>query len=311
MPSIPAFSLLTKMLDERHTIILMDWLDFLAVRPTELVVYVHDNPEITKRLDALSLFAGIPWRAIRAQPEEDLFNYETPILRRMVEAARGEYLLSVNLDTIPFRSDLEEAHWLEEVFLRLKDGNFPYLTGGGVRFREDLETVPAGYLRTRQFSTNFGLIHRDFWTSALERHAPESKGHSGRRFHCEWAVSEELRRLDGYGLRRTDSWTWRVFHVQQWDDRLFTTRNLFRSGVGIGPYLNRVYEDYRHPWEWHFNYPRPPIVKLARIRLGEFRRGIGWPFTGPRSAKPTLRPMTQARGFVGSMRKTDHSAHLH
>jgi hypothetical protein len=269
----PSFSLITKVLDRRHLVILQDWLDFLTRPPADLALYVGDDAELRRRIDELAAAAGVPWAAVPVLLGDDLANDETAILQRLARSTTGEFLLSVNLDTLPFRSGPDEAGWLDEIFQRLAAGNFAYFTGGGIRFRDDREEIPGRFLRTRQFSNNFGLISRAFWDTALERHPPASKGEAARRFHSEWAITEELLRQDRSGLRRYDTMSWRVFHVQQWDDRLLQTRARFRRGDGVGPFLNRVYEDYRHPWQWHFNYPVPPLLTRLRIRIGEWRRG--------------------------------------
>jgi len=277
MSYTPSFSLLTKVLDARHLVILQDWLEFVTLRPADLIVYMPDDGNIYRQLDGLAHSAQIAWKPLIGDKSDDLRNNETEILRRMVEQSTSDYLLSVNLDTIPFRTGLSEERWLDEVFELLRTGDFPFLTGCGVRYLADTVAVPGRFLRTRYFSNNFGLILRDFWLNAIERHGPSHVDEAARRFHSEWAVEEELRRLDRDGLRRLDSEYWRVFHVQQWDDRLLKTRELFRRGVGVKRYLNRIHEHYRHPWEYYFNYPKPPLITLLRIRFGELRRGIGWP----------------------------------
>jgi hypothetical protein len=273
MPAHPTYSLLTKVLDSRHVLILQDWLEFMTEAPVDMAIYIREDPEIRRRIDQLASASGVPWTALAAQPADDLWNDETTVLRRLAQDTRGDYLLMVNLDTLPFRDGPAEEHWLQEIFARLREGNFAFLTGDGVRFRDDQEQAP-GFFRTRHFSNNFGLIERAFWYAAMDRHPPTSKGEAARRFHSEWAIGDELRRHDRFGLRRLDGWSWRVFHVQQWDERLFATRALFRRGVGIAPFLNRFYEDYRHPWQWHFNYPVPSLLKRLRIRLGAWRRGL-------------------------------------
>jgi hypothetical protein len=270
----PTFSLLTKVLDSRHVVILRDWLEFVTVMPTDMCLYIREDKEIRRQLDELSAEFGVSCTSVPAQAGDDLHNDESTLLRRLADKTEGQYLMTVNLDTLAFRSGPAEEHWVEEAFRLMKEGNFPYLTGDGIKFRDDREQIPGRFLRTRRFTNNFGLIDRVFWQEALDRHPPHTKAEAGRRFHSEWAINDELCRTDRWGLRRVQSQSWRVCHVQQWDERLMVTRKLFRKGVGVTPYLNLNWEDHRHPWQRFYNYPRPPLLQLLRIRVGELRRGI-------------------------------------
>ncbi len=85
-----------------------------------------------------------------------------------------------------------------------------------------------------------------------------------------------------FGLRRVDTPGWRVFHVQQWDHRLFETRELFRRGVGISRYLNRVHEDCLLSFDYYYNYPKPPFLRRLKVWAGRVRRAIGNFFLGQR-----------------------------
>jgi hypothetical protein len=261
-------------LDARHVVVLEDWLSFVTLPPADMAVYVHDDEEAVLRVDAAARARGVRWTPVVARPGEDLANGESVILQRLADATSGKYVMTVNLDTLPFRAGAAEERWLEEAFDLLENQGFAHLTGDGIMFREDRAHRSGRFFETKCFSNNFGLIERAFWQAALDRHPPGSKGHEGRKFHSEWAVNEEVRRLGRWGLRRVHTPSWRVFHVQQWDDRLFETRALFRRGVGIKPFLNCVWEDKRHVWQRHFNYPKPPLARRLRVRLGELRRGI-------------------------------------
>ena len=279
-PSSPTkYDLLTKVLDPRHDVILRDWLEFLDVPPQQLVAYVPaDRGDIHARLDALTAEFGIPWHAVSQQSGEDLKNEETAILRRMVAQCAGDYLLFINLDTLPFRNPSTEPKWLEEVFGRLEqETDLHFFSGCGLHFRGDVLEAGGRYRRTQRFSNNFGLLRRTFWLTAMDRFAVDDLDDETRRFHSEWALEEMFRQDNLWGLRRVDTLDWRVFHVQQWDDRLLQTRALFKQGRGVHRYLDREHESTVHRWDYHYNSTPPPLVSRARVWLGRHRRRLwGW-----------------------------------
>lgn len=96
------------------------------------------------------------------------------------------------------------------------------------------------------------------------------------RFHSEWALEEEFRQKNLFGLRRVETLDWRVFHVNQWGDRLFKTRDLFQRGVDIQRYLNRVHEDsvHRLDYDYYYNYPQLAFIRRIKIWVGKHRRAI-------------------------------------
>lgn len=272
----PTFTLLTKVLALHHCVILRDWLAFLSDPPLEMLIYGPSDAPIAKEIEQLSQEFRIPWRAMPARPEDDLKNHETQVMSRMVGEARAEYLLLIHLDTLPYRRDGHEPAWLQEAFARLtSDDRLKFFSGCGVRFIEDQLEVSGKYRRTQRFSNNFGLISKQFWLESMANHGLESiTDDVGRRFHSEWAIEEELRQKNLWGLRPVDTMDWRVFHVHQWDDRLLKTRELYRRGVKVSKYLNRIHDIQMYPWVYYYNFPRPPMLRRIRIWAGKWRREI-------------------------------------
>ncbi|MBW4516008.1 MAG: hypothetical protein KME11_12385 [Timaviella obliquedivisa GSE-PSE-MK23-08B] len=274
---VPTFALLTKVLDPRHTIILRDWLEFLTIPPQELIIYMLDTEDVYQSVDALCTEFQLTWKPVFTAPDDDLANNETHVLLRMVKQVESEYLLFINLDTLPYRQGVEEEAWLQDVFAQMVGNDqFVFFSGCGVIFRDDKKLDALGnYLQTQRFSNNFGLLRKDFWMLAMQNHSLDQAEQLGvYRFHSEWALEEEFRQKNLFGLRRVETLNWRVFHVQQWGDRLFKTRDLFQRGVGIKRYLNRVHEDVIHRLDYHYNYPQPSLVRRITIWVGQHRRSV-------------------------------------
>jgi len=270
-----SYTYLTNVLEAHHSIILRDWLEFIGVLPLELVVYIRDDQKIKDEVAKVAASFGVPFTLMLREEGDDLRNNETAVLKRMVARAKGEFLFFAHLDTIPFRSGPSEDRWFEDVFSYMGRDGCVFFSACGVRFRADQEYVKGKYLRTKRFSNNCALVSKKFWEDALAHNPADGLVKTETyRFHSEWAVEEELRKSNLFGIRRHDSLEWRVFHVQQWDERLLLTREMFRRGEGVKAFFNRVHEDYRHPWEIHFNYPRPGQLKRLRIRIGELRRAM-------------------------------------
>lgn len=113
---VQTFTLLTKVMDARHTIVLRDWLEFLTVLPQDLVVYIPNQDDIHQALEVLCTDFQLTWKPVFVSPEDDLKNHETAVLLRMVNQVNSKYLLFVNLDTLPYRQGNEENAWLQDVF---------------------------------------------------------------------------------------------------------------------------------------------------------------------------------------------------
>lgn len=275
--TVPTFTLLTKVLDARHTLILRDWLEFLTTPPQELVVYTPERDDVYQALDALCTDFQLPWKAVLVALDDDLDNNETNVLLRMVKQVNSEYLLLINLDTLPYRQGIEEDAWLQDVFAKMVGNDqLVFFSGCGLIFQEDKKLdAPGNYLQTQRFSNNFGLLRKDLWIFAMQNHSLDQAEKLGYyRFHSEWALEEEFRQKNLFGLRRVETLNWRVFHVQQWGDRLFKTRDLFQRGVGVKRYLNRVHEDSLHRLDYYYNYPQPSFIRRIRIWVGKYRRAI-------------------------------------
>jgi hypothetical protein len=275
MRELPTYSFLTKLLDVRHAIVLRDWLRFLTVRPTEMLIYGPGNPEIQTQCEALSAEFSLPCKFLQSAPEDDLRQRETAVLKRMVQASRCEYVFMCNLDTLPFRRGPGEERWMEEVFELLEgDDNLAFFSACGLKYRDDKAEPGGRYFLTQRFSNNCGLLRRDHWIEEIEARPQETLQGGAERFHSEWALEEGYRLQNRWGLRRRDTMDWRVFHVQRWDATLLETRELFLRGVDVERFLNRVHEDNIHPWERIYNFPAPSPIKLLRIRLGKWRREL-------------------------------------
>jgi hypothetical protein len=273
--SADSYALLTKVLDPRHVSILDDWMEFVGALPVEIVVYARDDRGIDARMNALAEKWRVAWRAVRPEAGDDVIHHETAILQRMVERTAAEYLLLVTLDALPFRAPESEPGWLPEVIARLKIEGLFCFSACGVIFRGDRAEPSGKWLRTQRFSNNCGLIARRDWSSCMERFPESLLPPHKTRMHPEWALEKLMGDDQRFGLRRLETPEWRVFHVQQWDERLLETRALFRRGVGIQPYLNRVWEDLPYPEAEFYNYPLWRRLK-GRLRSSLRRRLRAW-----------------------------------
>jgi hypothetical protein len=275
LPPLPTYSFLTKVLDARHAVVARDWLTFLTVRPTEMVIFGADDPRIRVELDRLAQEFSIPYQFLPSNPGDDLQLRETAILKRMVEASRCQYVFMCNLDTLPFRRGPNEERWMEEIFERLEGpGELAFFSACGLRYRDDTLEPSGKYFLTQRFSNNCGLLRRSHWLAAIDARPQELLQGEAERFHSEWALEEGYRQENRFGLRRKDTLDWRVFHVQRWDETLLKTRDRFLRGADVKRFLNRVVEDNIHPWENIYDHPAPSPIKRLRIRFGKWRRTL-------------------------------------
>lgn len=274
MATQTTFDLFTKVLDPAHVPLIEDWLDFLPESPACLHIYAPDSPEIDRALKDLTNRRDLPLVLHTAKEHEDLKHCETPILERFFDASTAQYAYLVNLDTLPFRQG--EDDWFDSVEKTLNKGNFAFFSTTGLGFRADQAIADdPDFVRTQRFSNNHALISVALWKEIMSLYPMANlAGQPEERWHSEWAIESWCRDTGRYGLRRRDTDTWRVFHVQQWDARLFETRDRFRAGVGVRPFLNRVYEDTHHPWEKYYGFPKPSLLRRLRIELGRIRRKI-------------------------------------
>jgi hypothetical protein len=266
------YSLVSKLIDLNHLIVLRDWIEFLHFKPTDISLYTpfseHDIQQHLQ-LDWGDAVVNI----VSPLPGEDIREGETQILHRLVLGCKTDVFVTVNLDTLPYRAGHDV--WFEEIYDQIFHQEVMFFTGCGLLFRKDIPIAGQPFLKTQRFSNNFAVIRKDTWLHHMYRYKPEQLDPEAQRYFTEWAIEEGCHQDQRYGLRRYNSSDWRVFHVQQWDEKLLQTREKFQLGKNIQPYFNRYFEDQYYPWYWYYNYPKPSLLKLARIKFGAWRRKIG------------------------------------
>lgn len=266
------YSLVTKLMDLSHLIVLRDWLEFLHFKPTDINLYtpfselhsIRQYLQLDSRDTVINIHTPLPM--------EDIRESETQILRRLVRSCKTEVFVTVNLDTLPYR--IGNDMWFEEIYDQVLHQKVMFFTGCGLLFRKDIQIEDQPFLKTQRFSNNFGVIRKDSWLNYMCSYNPEQLEPEVQRYFSEWVIEEGCCHDQKHGLRRYNSSDWRVFHVQQWDGKLLETREKFRRGKNIQPFLNRYFEDHQHPWEWYYNYPKPSLLKLARMKFGAWRKKL-------------------------------------
>ena len=271
MVAMAEYTIITKILDLKHLVILKDWLKFLHHPPSKIILYTphNDLDEIEKTI-ALDQKGAI--QLVSPLDSESLYENETSILKRLVQESETELFVSLNMDTLSF----QEGHnnWFPEVAELILNDKILFFSGCGLLFRGDKPKDDGRHLATQRFSNNFAIMKKSRWLDIMARYNQNIVPVESARFHSEWAIEEACRQEKLFGLRRYDALDWRVFHVQQWDDRLFKTREKFLKGSNLNNFMNRYNEDYQHPWEVYYNYPKPSIIKRARIHIGKIRREV-------------------------------------
>lgn len=264
------FDLIAKLAQYNHLTVLKDWLTFFQQSPQKIVLYSDLDPvQVEQSLEKVGFNGQLI--LVPFSEGDDLKNNETGILEKLVEKCQEEIYISVNLDTLAYTS---ESNWLPKIIEELRNDEYQFFTGCGLIFESDQPIVGTEYLKTQRFSYNFCIMKKALWQDIMNEYRNAEIDESIRKFHCEWAVEQAAKKYGYWGLRRLDSMHWRVFHVQEWGPRMEIVRHNFFAGKGIKSFANKIHENTKHPWEQYYDFPKPNILKLVRIWLGEKRKRL-------------------------------------
>lgn len=264
------YTLVTNFLQTPSYPVLVDWLDFLPYPPQALLCYCGENRDTEKMARELCAERGIEFVLPPGDLTEDIRKSDLPVIRWHFENTKTPWCMRVALDTIPYRTD--EADWLSQAIDIMKSEDRLFLTGSTKPFRADQPAGADGFLLTTRVSLNFFMIRPERWIEIFDAFVAEQPVY--KRFFPEGAIEHYSKNNNVLGLRLENTTTRRVFHVQEWDERVAGIRTAFRAGQGIGPFLDGYTDDERYDWERYFMWPKPPVAKRARIAFGAWRRRV-------------------------------------
>ncbi|MEM6827009.1 MAG: hypothetical protein AAF553_03615 [Pseudomonadota bacterium] len=268
------FSLLTHIMRAEHLAVLDDWLDFIGHAPRRIIAVTSPGADVKESVRSWSAQKGTPME-LAGECESSLIGpSETDYLNQQFEVAGSDLVMLVKLDTFPAREGHES--WFKESMSLMGTTGAQFLTGSTKPFRADGPTTDADHLITRRISNNFLVIEAPVWRRFQK--LGRELDHDFGRFYTEGAVEHICQRDGGFGIRRLNTSSWRVFHTQVWDDRATAIREAVKTGgAALGPFLDGFEDDLfgKPAWERYFMYPRPSRLKLLRIALGRWRRRFG------------------------------------
>ncbi|WP_292295024.1 hypothetical protein, partial [Marivita sp.] len=128
------------------------------------------------------------------------------------------------------------------------------------------------FLLTQRVSNGFLIIEPEFWTLAQESN-PNSIEKWGR-FAPEGCLEDYLKETDQYGIRIINDTDLRVFHVQEWSERLLIVRKAFRKGRGIQSHFQGFQDDRLGSSKRYYMKRGLPLGRRLRIWAGKQRRKI-------------------------------------
>lgn len=266
--------------DESTCTVLEDWLAFLGFTPGCLrVVTVADRPD-----NFVARCGNRSWPNLDVVElpgnGRPLYELDTIALDALVRGTTTRWLLTVKLDTLPYR--IGHADWFANAVAMMQQHRCRGFTGS---FRStDLRPLQDTYALTRKVSQNFALLEPSWQleamqhaglevASCLENHQPLPYN----RFCFEASMEGYLADQDSNMLFIGDSPTFSVFHVNQWGRSLLDIRQRYHQREDIEPYLNTPvpippHKIGKHNWEWYYGWPRPSPLQRTRIWLGAKRR---------------------------------------
>lgn len=266
----PTFSFLIHIMHTRELRVLDDWMAFLNSPPTRLIAVLGEDPALEQEVAGFCDRYGMGLEVVgRATPKTLMVN-ERHFLRTQFEAAGGDLCGICKLDTIPFRSGSD--HWVADVLAAMTREEALFVTGSTLPYRADRLLDGSRYLSTKQFSLNFAFMRGPVWKEIQDRWEVEL-AHLGR-FIPEGAVEHHCQVENLHGLRLVNTSEFRVFHTQEWGDRMDKVRARFKAGSGIDRYLKGCQDDFMGPNEAYYMLPKPPLSKRARVAAGQWRRKL-------------------------------------
>ncbi len=264
--------MITNLLQAPSYPVLVDWLDFMPYPPQALVCFCGGNAATKALVRDLCRARGIDFVQPPDDLTEDIRKNELPVLRWQFENVHTSWCIRVSLDTLPYRSD--EFDWLSHALDRIEDEELLYMTGSTKRYRADKTAGDDGFLLTQRMSINFVLIRPNDWLKMLD----DFVAIQGRfeRYNTEGCVEYHCAQNDVWGLRLENLARRRVFHVQEWGERIAMVRDAFRAGRNIAPFMDGYCDDEEptRPWTRYYMFPRPSVIRRLRIAFGAWRRRI-------------------------------------
>lgn len=264
------YALATNLLQPLSIRVLEDWVDFMGLPPSTLHCFCGGNGEAKATIEHFCSERGIALVLTPDEVCEDVRASEMPVLTWQFSNVEEEYCVLVRLDAFPYRDG--SADWLDRCIEVMEAEGFLFATGSVRAFRADLPMAQDAYMKTQRLSNNFIILRPKEWLS-LETQYSQQKETFGR-FYSEGFLETHCRNTGSYGLRLVNRPNWRVFHVQVWDERMWTVRENFRAGKDIAPFLNGYEDDQYYLWDMYYMHPKPPWLKRMRIELGRLRRAI-------------------------------------
>ncbi len=264
------YALATNLLQPMSLQVLEDWIEFLGRPPATLHCFCGGNPAAKT---AIETFCNTHNIALELTPDEvceDVRASELEVVKWQFSHATEEWCFLVRLDALPFR--VGEEDWLDRCIEMIEAKGFMFATGAARVFRADTSIDHPHYMATQRLSNNCILLRPRDWLALEEQHTHLRQTFG--RYYTEGFFETYLRESDNWGLRLVNRPDWRVFHVQVWDERMFDVRENFRSGQGVGPFLEGYEDDYTDPWTRWYMFPKTPLSKRLRVKLGRLKRQV-------------------------------------
>lgn len=266
--------------------VLLDWLEFLSPKPSEVVIvvgYKDSLPEVWEKLQeskTIDVLHGIEMG--NRSPHQVCVE----ALYKLFDLASHEWIVTTNLDVLPFRNGNEG--WLKKMHdVVLSDSNLLGATGSfrsmfNQRYNENFD-------QTASFSANFSLIKKNVWREIIEsatqmaRIDNDSANNknllSQNRFIIEHAVESYLFISGKKMLIKDESYDWSIFHVNVWNEPLRAIRLKYRKRKGIKKFLNRTQKISKMPWQIpghkrYYGWPKEIWTTRLRVFLGKLRRDL-------------------------------------
>jgi hypothetical protein len=261
--------------------VLENWLTFLGGRPKQIICSVSTTnyPPPHSQLQGEGLIDQIAYLEPCNRTPQDI---DPDARLAAIKAAKTNWILSVSLDTIPFRKG--EENWLDDALSAVEQHKCFGFTGS---FNApDMQPLGDGYSKTQYFSLNFAIFRRTDWLKIIDTYLGSNLDgpliqnlnlkESNFRFRQEAAVVAFLRENQQYMLVRQETPQWTVFHVNVWGKQLRNVRERYLARKNIHPYLNTGMPEKKrfYPWDRYYGYPKPSLLKRMRIWFGKKRRDI-------------------------------------
>ncbi len=265
-----SIALLTFVLQRHHVLVVQDWIGFFDHGVRELIVHVGADPDIVADLQALCARHQITLRVLGTVTARQTTQDETSLLYDQFAATGSDLACMVRLDTLPFRRP--GLRWQDDAIRQMAETGAHFLTGATKPFRADRATPDPRFMRTQRVSNCFIIVAPAFWHVAQGDRA-EAERKFGR-FSSEGSIEDHLATTGAWGLRCVNSVDFRVFHCQEWGQRLLEVRQAFHAGRKVAPFLRGYQDDLMGARERFYLHPRLPLRRRLRVWLGAIRRKV-------------------------------------